>query len=427
MAYLLNDHKSVRMSKENSAMSEKAWGENNHNIVDLLCTAPSTMSFAARVGRLQLPAELEDKVLQCHEQSKVCRKMSELNCSLTMEDEEVLATNVLHYRHRFTQCALASRVFRQAALTVIQNIYLFRNRHIFFQPPTENGAEERILALKLFSSVEKRELPLAQSLRHPILARIWSRIASQVDENFCRQPSFLQLHSIVENLNTLRNIYVLFSSRLITKLAGSISSVYRQSLPYEDTVQVGSFGIARAAYRYHPSCGTRFSTYAAGWFYKEIQRQALSSRLVRISSNMVERYSQVNKRWCLQMEPGAFPQLSDAIPVENEDMLHYCGFDNRSGHEHQIEAREQIAILLASIDQKLSHRSADIIRRRYGLTPYLGAPHSVVDIAEVYGMTRGRVYQLEQQALSLLRKAVIMRNETSPYRQEETTVSVEGC
>lgn len=150
------------------------------------------------------------------------------------------------------------------------------------------------------------------------------------------QPSFLQLHSIVENLNTLRNIYVLFSSRLITKLAGSISSVYRQSLPYEDTVQVGSFGIARAAYRYHPSCGIRFSTYAAGWFYKEVQRQALSSRLVRISSNMVERYSQVNKRKCLQMEPGAFPQLSDAISVEDEDMLHYCGFENKSGHEHHL-------------------------------------------------------------------------------------------
>ncbi|SHO53018.1 hypothetical protein [Desulfopila aestuarii] len=49
-------------------MSEKAWGENNHNIVDLLCTAPSIMSFAARIGRLQLPAELVGKVLQCHEQ-----------------------------------------------------------------------------------------------------------------------------------------------------------------------------------------------------------------------------------------------------------------------------------------------------------------------------------------------------------------------
>ena len=178
MAYQSNDHESVRMTREDGEMSEKSWGENNLNIVDLLCTAPSTMSFAARIGRLQIPTGLEDKVLQGHEQSKVCRKISELNCSLTSEDEEVLATNVLHYRHRFTQCILGSRVFRQAALTVIQNIYLFRNRHIFFQPPTENGAEERILALKLFSSVEKGELPLAQSLRHPILARIWSRIAS---------------------------------------------------------------------------------------------------------------------------------------------------------------------------------------------------------------------------------------------------------
>jgi RNA polymerase sigma factor (sigma-70 family) len=397
-------------------MSGNAWKTNNQNIVDLLCTATATIGFAARVRRLQLTPELEKKVLICHEHSKCCRNLSEVDGSLTSEDEDELATKVLFYRHRFTQCVLNSQMFRQAALTVVQNIYLFRNRHIFFQPPTENGAEERIMALKLFGSDENGDrLTVAQSLRHPILARIWSRIVALSDDDICRQPRFLLLNSIVENLNTLRNIYVLFSSRLILKLAGRINPVYRQSLPYEDRVQVGTFGIARAAYRYHPSCGTRFSTYAANWFYKEIQRQALSGRLVRISSNMVERYAQANKRENLQMETVSLPQLSDAAFDLDEDNLQHCDVDNRLGHEHKIEEREQIEILLTSIDQKLSHRSGDIIRRRYGLAPYLNIPQSIIEIAEEYKMTRGRIYQIEQQALAILRKSVVKHNRISVY------------
>lgn len=399
------------MKRNDTAILETIWKGNTHNIVDLLCTSPSNLGFTARVRRLQLSPELEEKVLHCHEHSKSCRKLSELACSLTRKDEEALATEVLFYRHRFTQCVLGSQIFRQAALTIIQNIYLFRNRHIFFQPSTENGAEERNLALKLFSSAEQKgSLPVAQSLRHPILARIWSRIVSQSDEEFCSQPSFLQLNNIVENLNTLRNIYVLFSSRLILKLAGKISPVYRQSLSYEDGVQVGSFGIARAAYRYHPSCGTRFSTYAAGWFYKEIQRQALNSRLVYISSNMVERYAKANRRACLQMGAEQLPQLSDATSVVEDELVQFCGWKTHAGHEQRIEESEQIEIMLTAIEQRLSPRSADIIRRRYGLEPYGKAPQSVIEIAEIYRMTRGRVYQLEQEALLFLRKAVRSRN-----------------
>lgn len=317
---------------------------------------------------------------------------------------------MLFHNHRFTENVLGSNKFRQAALTVIQNIYLFRNRHIFFQPPTDNTAEERNLALQLFSDVRKEELPIAMSLRHAVLARIWSRIISTADDEFFMQPSFLQLHGIVENLNTLRNIYMLFSSRLLRKLAGTVSSVYRQSLPYEDRVQVGSFGIARAAYRYHPSIGIRFSTYATGWFYKEIQRQALEGRLVRISSNMVEQYARIKKQ-SSQDRPGEqLPALSDAVTPGDEDLSQTHWFEAGDDHTQGIEDREQIDILLRAIDHELSHRNADIIRRRYGLHPYRNRPQSVMEIAAFYAMTRGRVYQIEQQVLGHLRKHLFSRN-----------------
>jgi len=383
------------------AMNSAGWRGKNLNIVDLLCTSPSKISFPERVGRLQLPEEFERTVLKCHERSRQIRHLPELAFSLSREDEAVLATEVLYYRHKFTRCVLKSSFFRQAALTVIQNIYLFQNRHIFFLPPTDNPAEERRQALELFSTSSRQEdLPVGLSLCHSILARVWARIVYMADESLFGEPAFLELHAVVENLNTLRNIYILFSSRLVLKLAGNVSPVYRQSVNYDDRVQIGCFGIARAAYRYHPSCGVRFSTYAANWFYKEVQRQALAGRLIYLSANSVEQFAKARKTG------NDSPDLSDVL-LENDEELallaEQCRDQAVKTPEREAETNEQQQILLELLDSELSVRTQDIIRRRYGLSPY-AAPQSIIEIARMYGMTRGRVYQIEQDAFRVLRQ-----------------------
>ncbi|SHO51295.1 sigma-70 family RNA polymerase sigma factor [Desulfopila aestuarii] len=388
-------------------MNSSGWRVKNLNIVDLLCTFPSKISFTYRVGRLQLPEPFEKTVLKCHERSQQIRHLPELAYSLSREDEEVLATEVLYYRHKFTRCVLKSSIFRQAALTVIQNIYLFQNRHIFFIPPTDNQAEERRLALELFSTLSQQEdLPVGLSLCHSILARVWARIVYKAEESLFGDPAFLELHAVVENLNTLRNIYILFSSRLVLKLAGNVSPVYRQSVNYDDRVQIGCFGIARAAYRYHPSCGVRFSTYAANWFYKEVQRQALAGRLIYLSANSVEQFAKARKTG------NDSPDLSDVFLENDEDLYlraERCWEPAGSNPEREAETNEQQQILLELLDSELSERARDIIRRRYGLSPY-SVPQSIIEIAEQYGMTRGRMYQIEQEAFKVLRRKLRVKN-----------------
>lgn len=393
-------------------MTNSAWTSDNLNIVDLLCTNPSRLQFTDRVLRLQLPHGLESKVIHCHEHSQHIIKLGDLSSTLTKEEEEVLATEVLYYRHRFTQCILKSSFLRQAALTVVQNIFLFQNRHIFFQPPTDSLEEERRQALELFSSsAEVVDLPISQSLRHPILARIWARVVYRADDNVMGEPAFLYLHSIVECLNTLRNIYMLFSSRLVLKLAGAINPVYKQSISYEDAVQIGNFGIARAAYRYHQSFGIRFSTYAANWFYKEIQRQALSGRMIYVSTNTIEKFALAQKSQNEQAKASCVCGLSDAIP-ESDERLQSRNIDNSefskgNALEKRIEVRQYNQLLLKAIDNDLSDRSADIIKRRYGLPPHTTTPQSVVEIAKSFGITRGRVYQIEQDAFKILQKSLL--------------------
>jgi DNA-directed RNA polymerase sigma subunit (sigma70/sigma32) len=66
--------------------------------------------------------------------------------------------------------------------------------------------------------------------------------------------------------------------------------------------------------------------------------------------------------------------------------------------------QQRRSLLLKAIDQNLSQKSGDIIKRRYGLPPYLGEEQSVVSISREYGVTRSSIYQLEQSALQKLQK-----------------------
>jgi RNA polymerase primary sigma factor len=166
--------------------------------------------------------------------------------------------------------------------------------------------------------------------------------------------------------------------------------------------------VARAAYRYHHSCGVRFSTYAANWIRKEVQRQSLDCRLIKISANTieqfslgrknndtesVEQYSQIIKNCsCIQDGTSA---LDDCAPY-SQKMI--------SEQEAFIEEKELNQSIRKAINTSLSTKESDIIKRRFGLPPYTNTPQSIIEISKVYGVTRSRIYQLESKALKTLQK-----------------------
>jgi len=379
--------------------------------IDLLATTLSLVPFADRVQELSLSPSLEQKVLQQEHKLPDQRYSMPRGCmELTAGDEKELATEVLLLRHHFTELVFNSRKFKQATLTIVQNIYLFRNRKIFFGTTSSVSSEsEREEALLLFSSPSARKsLSLAYAFQHLILARVWNRILSNSTESDFQEQQFIELHAIVEKLNTIRNIYMLLTPGLVKKLASRINNIYKESVTLEDAIQIGSFGIARAAYRYHQSSGLRFSTFAANWVFKEIQRQSLDGRLIRLSTNTVEQYTKAAKNEdtanickfssqilnaTITTEDSCERDLSIPFPPLNPDL---------SPLTRIFETQETKATLLRAIDQLLSDKCADIIRRRYGFPPYQGKEQSVISISRVYGVTRGSIYQLEQAALKKL-------------------------
>ncbi len=378
-------------------------------IMDLLAAAPSTVPFAVRVQALTLSSDLEKKILQQNGRLTASTYSHQKTAALTANDEKELAGEVLRHRHIFTERLLETPRFRQAVLTVIQNIYLFRNRKIFFGTTTSSESE-RHEALLLFSTSHSQiSIPLAKTFQHLIIARVWNRIISQSTERDFIDYHFSNLLEIVEKLNTLRNIYVLLTTGLVKKLAAQTNPLYKQSVTYEDAVQIGTIGIARAAYRYHPSSGVRFSTFAAHWVFREIQRQALDGRLIRISPNTVEGYAKATKTEDVA-NLNRFSTIIESATTVEQNTDGECATLALSELLSQIPspvvAFEKVQlqlILLQTINQVLSEKTGDIIKRRFGLAPYQGKEQSILSISEEYKVTRSSIYQLEQAALKKLR------------------------
>jgi RNA polymerase sigma factor (sigma-70 family) len=376
------------------------------DVVDLLATEPSVKPFQDRVEELCLSKGLELKI------KKANSGFSGKSLYLTENNEKELATEVLLLRHKFTESVWRTARFNQAALTIIQNIYLFRLRKIFFDPSGPLYEQERVEALYLFSSYNKeKSLPLRKTFQHLILARVWNRIVSQSSREELNTPEFIELQQIVEKLNTVRNIYMLLTTGLVKKIVGQLGKGYDDTLASEDAWQIGSIGVARAAYRYHHSCGIRFSTYAANWIRKEVQRQALESRLIKISAHTVEQYSLAKnnndpdnlKKYLTIIEKSTCISENTIVNADRNT----CAFAEwGSNQEEGVEVRELQENLLQIIDNNLTEKEAEIIKRKFGLASFTGSPQSVISISTTYGVTRSSIYQIENKALTKLRRAL---------------------
>ena len=196
---------------------------------------------------------------------------------------------------------------------------------------------------------------------------------------------------------------IAYNLRLVVWVAGGFPRIGMQ---FEDLIQEGNLGLIIAAFRFDPSRGTRFSTYAVHWIRQKIRR-ALSenSNLIRwpyykvpdiIRANLNGRYGDlaVGERFVtplLEEEMREIEQWEDdtSLPTER---LSFTRADTA-----------YLSILLKMLDP----REARVIRMRYGLS---GAePMTLQQLAEEMDLTRERVRQIERDALQKLRKLVRAR------------------
>lgn len=220
------------------------------------------------------------------------------------------------------------------------------------------------------------------------------------------------------------------------RLVVSIAKQYVPSSEPEllmDLIQEGNIGLMRAVDRFNPDFETRFSTYGVYWIRQAILRALKSRRLVRLPENVFDRVMEMQRtRQRLYQTLGRAPTpeelgkemkasitevyrleeaSSDVVSLERSvrgqdddeetklrDLLEDVDAPVPSSAAQTVLTREEIR----SAVKTLPVRERRIIDARFGLTD--GQPRTLEEIGYDFGISRERVRQLQNVALSRLRK-----------------------
>jgi RNA polymerase primary sigma factor len=234
-------------------------------------------------------------------------------------------------------------------------------------------------------------------------------------------------------LKAAKNEFVKANLRLVVSIARRFN--YGR-MPLADLIQEGNIGLIKAVERYDYRRGYRFSTYASWWIRHAISRAlADKGRAVRLPVHMIDAYHRVAKsKRELSAKLGRQPtseEIADvtgiAAPkiekmrtflldqsfsldrtVSDEDGRKFIDFIQDPNAENRTTADTLVDDAMteevrAQLDT-LKPIEADILRQRFGLDT--DKELTLKEIGEKYNLSRERIRQLQEQALTKMRRAL---------------------
>ena len=209
-----------------------------------------------------------------------------------------------------------------------------------------------------------------------------------------------------------------------------------RGLPLPDLIEEGNLGLLRAAEKYEPERGTRFSTYAVWWIRQAIVRAlANQARTIRLPVHvelLLGRYAREEKR--LTQRLGRIPttaEVAQALGMSVDDVQELEEIRQRQPLPLDAPAREGEGRLgdvladpspgpseavgellraradLVSVLDDLAANERAVLRRRFGLEG--DEPETLEAIGRRMGLTRERVRQIEAGGLRKLRALLAAR------------------
>jgi len=197
-------------------------------------------------------------------------------------------------------------------------------------------------------------------------------------------------------------------------------------MTFLDVVQEGGMGLQRAAVKFKPELGYKFTTYATWWIRQAITRAIFnhygpyripihvhdthdhikkSSTNIDPNTGSLERLSKIQKLTGLESEKiEAVNNLFigytslDHSPTDRDDG--YSLADHIAAPANDNEMRLKRAAIRSAMGM-LSARERLVLMYRFGLLD--GHPYTLEEIGEGFGVTRERVRQIERKALGRLR------------------------
>ena len=213
----------------------------------------------------------------------------------------------------------------------------------------------------------------------------------------------------------------------------SVAKQYQnQGLTLPDLINEGNLGLIKAAQRFDETRGFKFISYAVWWIRQSIlQALAEQSRIVRLPLNKVGLSNRISKAYSLleqefEREPSA-EELATFLEMDIEEVRATLGAGIRhvsmdqplmDGEDNTLidvminpnAIGTDFEVLNASLKTEierslstLSERQKDVIRFFFGI----GIDHalSLEDIGERFNLTRERVRQIKDKAITKLRTA----------------------
>ena len=217
--------------------------------------------------------------------------------------------------------------------------------------------------------------------------------------------------------SSARDALVQANLRLVVRIAREYQG---RGLELEDLIAEGNLGLFRAAEKFDPARGTRFSTYAVYWIRQAIRLALINTTpTVRVPACTVGLLIKwVRTERDLARELGYLPtsdQVADRVglTVKQRGLVRaaiaarascervvpsYPGTEDHP--DEPLEQADESARLHLWLD-RLTPQQRDVIRLRYGLD---GRRHLLREVAEAYGCTHEWIRRIEREAMRRLRE-----------------------
>jgi RNA polymerase primary sigma factor len=214
----------------------------------------------------------------------------------------------------------------------------------------------------------------------------------------------------------------------------SVAKQYQnQGLSLPDLINEGNLGLIKAAQRFDETRGFKFISYAVWWIRQSIlQSLAEQSRIVRLPLNKVGLTNRINKAFQqleqeYEREPSA-EELADMLELDTDEvtatlsmssrhvsmdspisegedstLIDVMANPNSESADEQIDHIDSLKLEIERSLNTLTERQQEVIRFFFGIG--IDHPMSLEDIGERFNLTRERVRQIKDKAITKLRNA----------------------